>query len=195
MERVFIMEFLQNIIIKIGGFGVIIAGVAWVLRCVVDSFFNSKIEEFKHNLEKENIKFRITYEKLHTERAEVIKETYKKMVSAYDYTRAYVIIFEKPDDKSEDKKRKEADKAYKEFYKFYDENRIFFSESLASDIDKLQEKFWEILVEFEESKRFPNDGRGILGDKHKEVWNKIETDIPPIRKEIEDKFRKTIGIE
>lgn len=109
------IEFFKNIIFDFGDTAIIVTGITLILRRIIDNFF-----------EKKNIKFKITYEKLQIERAEVIKETYKKMVLANDLLESYIKPYRRVKDKSEDEKLKEANESFNDFYEFYDKNRIFF---------------------------------------------------------------------
>ena len=179
----------------LGGTALVVAGLAWVLRKLIDQFFNNKIEKFKYELEKENTKFRITYERLHVERAEIIKETYKKIVLTFDLFRSYVNPLQLVGEKPEIEKKKEAGLAYNEFYKFYDENRIFFDESLAAKIDKLRETLWDAWIKFQLSRDLREGSHRGGHDEWMQAWTKVDNEVPLIRKEIEAEFRKIIGIE
>lgn len=189
------MEFFQKIIIDIGGLSIIVTGAAWVLRRIIDNFFSNKIEKFKHDLERENTKFKITYEKLHLERAEIIKETYKNIVLTHNSFHSYLNIFQPAGGKTEDEKRLESGNYYNEFFNFYDKNRIFFEESLALKIDKIRDKFLEAWREFELSKAVSKNDNQRDPDIWVKAWNKVNDDIPPLRKDIEIEFRKLIGID
>lgn len=81
------------------------------------------------------------------------------------------------------------------FMNFTTKTGFFFDEALADKIDEFKDLFFEILVEFKNSKKSSDDGRGIIYDKQIKIWDKMEKNIPVIRKEIETEFRKIIGVE
>ena len=78
-------------IFKIWGIaGIIAAASVWLLKNVFDQILKKDIDNFKYNLEKGAIEFKIKYEKLHTERAEVVRELYKKISRTYRAFHSYM---------------------------------------------------------------------------------------------------------
>lgn len=174
----------------------------WFLREYTKQLFAKDLEKFKAELQNESIKFKITYEEMHTERAKAIKEVYKKIVRVYNASRACII----PEDMSElEEERKEnlrrkhkiADNLFNKLRDYYDENRIFFEEEMANNLDSLIKEFKKAASHYVTSKITEKLERKITKESHEEwqkAFNLIEKEIPLIRKMIEDKFRKIIGI-
>lgn len=76
---------------------------------------------------------------------------------------------------------------------YYSENRLFFAEELAQEIDGLLKKFMEIWRQW----GYANDLRNSNEPNTEEwvkAWGKVKDEIPPIQKSIETKFRNIIGI-
>lgn len=67
-----------TLIQNLGIFSITGGLIAWLIRRLFQQFFEKDLDKFKVDLLKETVQFRIRYEKLHSERAEVIKEVYKK---------------------------------------------------------------------------------------------------------------------
>jgi len=184
-------NFLQNFLIVAGGSTGVAFAVGWVLRRLIDNFFSHKIELYKAQLEKENTKYRITYEKLHTERAEVIKEVYKKLVLTYEDIYSYTCIFQAAGEKSEVEKRSMAAGTFNDFSRYYEQNRIFFNEELAKKIDRFRDESKKILYDFSITREYDRNN----AEKWSKIWLKVKDDIPVIKIDIENEFRKLIGIE
>lgn len=195
------MEYLYELLKYLGSVGAIAWSLSWIIRKLIDSFFNKKIEEYKNNLEKENIKLKISYEKLHTERAEAIKIVYKKLTKCIGFIQQYIKPMRLTSEESEYESQTKAIDAYNEFSIYYRENRLFFNEELALKIDDIQMKLLDILNGFQLIRNKEIQSLGTtLGVNTANKWSELfkdltETKIPPLKKEIETEFRKIIGIE
>ncbi|MFQ5353733.1 MAG: hypothetical protein ACE5DR_02195, partial [Thermodesulfobacteriota bacterium] len=64
----------------LSGAGIVSAALAYIAKRIIDTFLASRIENYKSNLEKIAIEHEIRFQQLHTERAQVIKELYEKIV-------------------------------------------------------------------------------------------------------------------
>mgnify|MGYP000942755803 CR=1 FL=1 len=190
------MEYLYELLKYLGSVGAIAWSLGWIIRKLIDSFFNKKIEEYKNNLEKENIKLKISYEKLHTERAEVIKVVYQKLTKTIGFIQQYIKPMRLTGEESEEESQIKAIDAYNEFSVYYRENRLFFNEDLALKIDDIQMRLLDILNGFQLIRNIEIQSLGDTSKKWSELFKSLtDTDIPPLKKEIEIEFRKIIGIE
>ncbi len=168
--------------------------ITWLLKQILRQSFVKDLERFKSDLSKEAIKFRIRYEKLHSERAEVIKEVYKKISRTYRAFRSYISPFQFSGDLPEEDKRKQAVDEFNSLNNYYEENRIFFEENIAKEIDDLLENFVETLNQFDYSKdKTGGDYRDVK--EWNKAWKKLTEDTSKIKKLIENEFRKMIGVE
>jgi len=189
-------NFLQDFIVYISSVTIIVAGASWVIRKLIDNFFSHKIEKFKTELEKEHTRYQITYEKLHTERATVIKETYQKLVDVYKAFHSYMNPLQFAGESDIEDKQKNAVEKANDFVMYFDRNRIFFEDSLAERIDKLRDALWDCWADFALSKDLRKDRQHNEGlNMWRKVWDKLNTDVPKIKKEVENEFQKIIGIE
>ena len=188
--------FWQNFITYITSATIVAVALGWVLRRLIDNFFSHKIEQYKAQLDKENIKYRITYERLHAERAEVIKNVYKKIVNTYDAFHDYIKPLRLAGEPTQAEHHKIAGETFNNFSYYYRENRIFFAEPIACRIDAILNLFMEIYNQFEMSKILKEDVSTYAGVQE---WNKaferLKNEVPPIKSEIEKEFRNMIGIE
>lgn len=173
----------------ISSVAIVATALGWVARRLIDNFFSKKIEEYKAQLEKENTKYKITYEKLHAERANVIKETYKKLIDVHDGLKSYMI-------KKDQKDLEDLLVNLCNFNKYYDQNRIFLNEALAKKLDQIRDFCWGI---------YGNFGASVVMEKMKDYMaankeylkgiKKFMDDFPSLRENIEKEFRTLIGIE
>ena len=190
-------QFWQNLITNISWGALIVGGISWILRKFIDHFFSNKIEQYKADLERENTKFRITYEKLHAERAEVIKEIYRKISKTYNALESVIapmqLAGEKPMEEIMVDKRIHFMDTANNFLEYFQENKIFFNKDLVNDIDKLDGGFRTVWKKWSFSQI---NGRGRQNvEEWNKAWDQLKTDVSQTKSEIENKFRKLIGIE
>ncbi len=167
--------------------------ITWLLKQITRQSFVKELEKFKSDLLKEDIKFRIRYEKLHSERAEVIKKVYKKISRTYKAFYSYLSPIQSVGDLPEEVKRKQALDEFNSLSNYYEENRIFFEETTAKEIDNLLESFMETFYQFYYSKD-KTDGTDRDVQKWNKAWKKLTGDTLKIKRLIENEFRNIIGV-
>jgi len=181
---------LQNL----GIFSIASGLIAWLIRQVFKQSFAKDLEKFKADLSKEAIQFRIRYEKLHSERAEVIKKVYEKISRTYRAFRSYMCPLQLAGESSEKEKGKKAADEVNALVDYYEANRIFFEEEVAKEVDSLLQEFREAWNQFNYSKYKTGKGHRDVEEWNK-VWKKISEETPKTKELIENRFRKIIGIE
>lgn len=188
-----------NLLKDLGIFGIIVAGSSWLIKKHLEKLLDKDLEKFKANLEKNAIEFKIRYEKLHGERVEVIKEVYKKIVrvSISLYT---LIIIGPPQPGGESgkeikKKAEIVENNMDDLRKYYEENRIFFDEEMAKDVDSLLDIFLKAKANFIAAgvSRMLRDPKTEYS-QWQDAWELIEKETPKIKEQLENKFRNIIGI-
>lgn len=186
----------QEIIIQIGQSGIIVTGSVFILRKFIELSFSKDLEKFKTDLEKTSIEFKIRYEKLHSERVEVIKEVYKKISRAYRSFFSLLKPLQEAGELNQTEKSNEAAKNANDLFDYYEDNRIFFEEKLAVEIDFLISAFHDAWNKF----RYANEAREC--GSHKEAvneriaaWDQIKKEVPKVKNRLENEFRMIIGIK
>lgn len=186
------LEVLQNL----GIISALVAGVAWLARSLTKQVLDRDLEKFKADLERDAITYKIKYEQLHAERVEVIKHSYKKVVRAHESLRSLINPWQGAGELSEDEKSKRASQANIELIEYYQENRIFFDEELATEIDALVNGFREAWGKFQNSRMAKEDGdHKEARNEWSDAWKKIDKEVPKVKKKLENKFRNILGIE
>jgi len=187
-----VLEMLQNF----GIIGLAIVAITWLAREIFNRMLSRDLEKFKADLEKQAVEFRIRYERLHSERVGVIKEVYKKIVSTYRSFHSLMNPLQLVGEPTQEEKGREAAKNANELINYYEENRIFFEEKLAEDVDSLLSGFRDAWNKF----NYSIEARKV--GEHKEAlkewnlaWNQIQKKVPDVKKQLENKFRNILGIK
>jgi len=193
---------------------VIIAGL-YFGKNLIEHFFNESIELKKKELEQENKNFQhqldaklqefnIKFSNLHSERAEVIKNLYMKLIelqsSMFTYTRrAHIIIDDGIKEKQERTDR--VNLALKEFSNYYFPNKIFFNSSITLKIDSLINDYYKIGWDFTDvlyyiENKFDLEREDIKSnfEKMKELSIKVEKDFPILIDELAEEFKEILGV-
>lgn len=173
----------------------IVTGTVWLARELFGQVLSKDLEKFKSSLEKEAIQFKIRYEKLHTERAEVIKELYRRLATAYGDLRTLMCPGQFAGEPPLEEKGKTAAKATNNLIAYYEENKIFFEESLATEIDNLLEIFKNSWYKFHTSQELRELREPGSAKRWHDAWKEISEEGLKVKRLIEDKFRNILGIE
>ena len=190
------VNFWSDFLIYISSLSVIVGAGSWVIRKLIEEFFAHKLEQFKADLQKEHTRYQITYSQLHSERALVIKETYQKLVDLYKAFQSYMNPLQLAGELTEEEKQRIAAESANEFTNYFDRNRIFFDDSLAQKLDELRNALYDCWTSFGLSKTL-RDAQDLKpsADMWTKIWEKLNTEVPRIKKEVEREFQKVIGIE
>lgn len=181
-----IIKIIVNSTLKIGM-------ITYLSKRIIELFFSRKVEQFKNDLEKENIKLRIRYGRLHTERAMVIKEFYKKMAGTFSSFQSLMQPLQLAGDITQEEEAKKAAKEANEMMNYFNENKIFFEEDLAKDIEELLKTIRLSWIDFTMSMELKKSGTKYTKEWH-QAWKTISEQTPVIKYKIENKFREIIGI-
>ncbi|MFH1973866.1 MAG: hypothetical protein ABIK13_04675 [Patescibacteria group bacterium] len=188
------MEVFTNLVAYLGSAAVLTAGLAWVIGKLLGHYFDGRVERFKSALEQETLAFRIRYEKLHLDRAEVIKNLYIGLVDLDDATRDFIKPLRTYDEPSIEEARKGAFSSFTKFSKFFERNKIFLDGQTADKIDSLLRSFAESVFQFQMSETLRAEGESGVKER-RESWNILSKQIPPIKMDIEREFKTIIGVQ
>jgi len=155
-----------------------IAIASSVITLVIKSFLDDK-----------NTRYKIAFEKLHTERALVIKETYKRLVSVGDDFELYGITRQPRD-------LQNSLETLRLFADYYNEHRIFFAETDAVSLDLLRDYCLKSYSQFRTSEvQEAQKDFASATDRYVKTLENFQKEFPTLRKKIEIEFRQMIGIE
>ena len=210
METIEIFEKLGLVLGSITIFA--IAGV-FVLRRVLELLINRDLERFKSELGKESASHKIRYERLHSERMEVIKNTYQKLSRTNKSVQSVMGSFwldpsdnaklermmnsieEDTNNKLGIKKIMKVAENVFDLKDYFEDNRIFFDEDIAIEMDSLIEDLSELWDEHQLVEDVKYDNPKVSLQVWRENWECLEIKILKTKSRLEVKFRAIIGIE
>ena len=106
---------------------------------------------------------------------------------------SYMNLFQGANEPPEEVKGSSAANDINNLLNYYFENRLFFDESLAKDIDNLMKTFRIAWDEFSLSRRFPKHSNQWI-EKWENSWKIISKEAPSVLEKIENNFRKILGV-
>lgn len=193
----------------------------YVVSYIYDSFVEHKkkvaaeeLESFKSGLERDSRSFQhqldlklerynVLFSKLHEERAHIIKDMHSKLLELHsaisDYTAiARLTTCDEDREKAEDARVERANKAIWDFNNYVILNNIYFEKSLADKLDQIRKEYYRAGIEFTSLKQFPQGDGAESHRKYVEEWkeinDRISGDLQNALKELEDEFRKLLGV-
>lgn len=187
-------KMVAEIITKVLYFSIGSGILAWLIKAIFKQYFSKDLEKFKASLEKEAFSYRVRYEKMHAERAEVIKNLYKKIVRTHRAFHSFMNIFQQAGDKLEPEKGQLAADEANDFTDYFEENKIFLGRELADKIEDLSKTFRLAWIQFESSRRNEKYSDSYFNNWI-EAFKLIDEETPKIKTEIENEFRIIIGID
>lgn len=155
---------------------------------VLGFFFQKKIEiSFQRSL----FVYQTRYAKLHEKRAEVVAETYARLARVEKSFR-YLLdpLPAQLTGESRDTRATATADVANEFMRYVDENRIFLDKDVCEMLIRFSKELYEIYKPFMIARMFPSNTYDInLHEGWSRGIDKLNTEIPILRKEIEDQFR------
>ncbi len=183
-------------LIKSLGIATIFSGaLVIIVRKLIDHFFSKDLEKFKAELQKEAIKYKTQYETLHIERANVIKEVYKRLVTTEGAFRSLLKPFRLHGEVSDDEKEKILTNEYNGLIIYYLENRVFFEEDLAKELDAVIILLQDIQIQRGSEREARMAQIPLSKEEYNKAWKMLKDKLPPIKTSIEQQFRTILGIE
>lgn len=178
--------------ISFGAIAPLTAGAVWLVKILSNQLLERDLERFKAELGKENKKFEIQYSNLYQERAQVIKEVYKKIeISSRALSDLVSPLQYDVSEDAESKRHKKAAESINDLSEYFYQNEIFFEKELAEKISKLIKEFIAIWHDFQIVK----SGKPVNTEDWGTAWERVRDKIPNITAPIAADFRKIIGIE
>lgn len=173
----------------------VVVGTVWLIQLITKQLLSKDLAIFKSNLEKESLEFRIKFEKLHSERADVVKELHKKIVDAYDKFSDYANPLQQVGGGIPTKEEKAhlAANSLNELNKYFRQNSIFLDESLEKDVKGLMDQFNSTWRSYQSALDLRSSGIPNV-DTWGKTWNELQEIVPVTTELIKKQFRKIIGI-
>jgi len=193
----------QQIIEFLGGATVFGGVVAFLGKTAIDAYVIGRVESYKAELQRLTTEHSVRFQRLHSERAEVIKEFYAKFVQLDETLHSTLRAFQQVGEPVlKDKVAQLADQ-FNGLRTFYLPRRIFFAEPLCTLIDSILDIakgiFFDITT-YEVDPQSPEyvDNREALRER-RDYWEKARSihkeEFAQVRAQLETQFRALLGIE
>jgi len=183
----------------------LVGALAFVGRSLIGRWLDRDLENYKAKLQATNatelerlradleliaFEHETRFAKLHEKRAEVIAELYKRLVRAMNSIRYMAEATQDPEKQPfKEQLTKDGAKHGSEFWTYFDEHRIYFNRDLCEKLDKIRVEF-EMVYIWDLTSGGPDDIKTWI-----KIWDKMHIRIPEIRKDIENTFRKMLGVD
>lgn len=203
-------EFFEMLIVALGGFGVVVAALAWLGRSLIthllskdlenhknriETLYQQNMDAYRHELEKIQIEHEVRFTALHQKRMDVIAEFYALLLELSEISKLMSLsgLFpmpERPRYQAQlvDALKKGLDKL-ESVKHYFDKNRLYFSGDLADKVDQFIDAIHGPIER----------ANSALKQDYSEAIQELQS-LPPIseaifslRRNIEGEFRRLIG--
>jgi hypothetical protein len=192
----------QEIIQFFGGATAISLVVAFIGKSAIEAYVNGRVESYKSELQRVSTEHSITFQRLHTERADVIKNIYRH-ISALDEGLASALkFFQAAGEPSLEEKVNNLAKFYNDLRDYYVPNKIFLAHDVCGKIDVIIEQAKDIFLNVTVYPVNPQNtmykyNREVLGERHT-FWEQArkthDNEFSQVKSALETEFRKIIGV-
>lgn len=162
------------------------------------SELDQKLELYKAELTRINFEHQIRFSKLHSDRAEVIKELFKRMVQVQDSMESLMRPVQFVNEVPIVEKLKMSGTLGNNFLEYYKENEILFNDETCHLINTIQEMFLNAWKDFKLAEEFkdattPDLQMELYQTRFKTYDQTLMTEIPKLKKELIAEFRKILA--
>ena len=192
----------QEIIEFLGGAAVFGAVIAYLGKTAVDAYVSGRVETYKSELQRLTAEHSVRFQRLHSERAEVIKELYGKFARLDDALYSTLRSFQLVGEPSLKEKVSKLGDQFNELRDYFLPRRIFFDEPLCKVIESVLEIakgiFFDITTyEVDPMHEEYKFNREVLRERH-EFWEKARAthkeQFAEVKARLEKEFRFILGI-
>ena len=193
----------QEIIEFLGGATLFAGVLAYLGQKAVDAYVAGRLEEYKGNLQRTTTEHSIRFQRLHTERAEVIKELYR-LLDELDTTLASALArFQSVSDKPLPEKVTELGNRYNNLRTYFNPRQIFLKAEHCELVERILEVargiYFDVSTfEIDTGHALYQADRGRLLERSG-FWEKARTthekEFKTLKQSLESEFRSLMGIE
>jgi hypothetical protein len=189
----------------------VLAALAYVGRSIIERWLVRSLEKYKAELQLAAFEHQTRFTKLHEKRAEVIAELYKRLVQIqYSLRRLAHFIRSATSNQSQyaEKETTITQSSLNEFKIYFEGHRLYFTEGLCGTVEKFHAESLVTLIELlsaETSKMLlsqspsesPSESRfqEQYTETIRKALDRVEQQVPSLKREIEKEFRKMLGVD
>ncbi|WNF35675.1 hypothetical protein RJD24_14600 [Bacillaceae bacterium IKA-2] len=153
---------------------------------------NKELEGHKSELQKSIFEHKTKFSNLHGERANVIKELYKKLTNLETYLKDYYSdITDNQDKLLVGKTLSTLTTSYLDFMEYFNHNRIFFDDNVCFYIEEIS-AITSIVIGGGYEENDSVHSLVLTSGWNKTVKMLIDDDIPKFKKELENMFKRIL---
>lgn len=201
------------------GTAFIVTVIGYLAKQIISQILNKDLEKFKNQLQSENDKAKLIFEKeiesyradlnlvyskqlqLYSKKSEIIEGLYHKLIDLHDIMLEMTVSFRNITGKDEQTVQQEefervnqAAQKGNEFFKFYSTNKIYFEKETCQLIEELQKKFKDTHSDYSFRHTFGLPPSEMTYEMAKKAGDRVRDEIPKLMEKLEDDFRKTLGV-
>lgn len=192
----------QEMVQFLGGSALFSAAFAFIGKAAVDAYLKGRIEEHKADLQKIATEHSVRFQRLHSERAEIIKDLYARLAKLDDTLASALASFQHAGDLPLKEKVQSLPNLYNDLRDYYVPRRVFFAQETCSGIDAILDHFREIFFDITAYTVDPlaveySVNRDALTQRHA-FWEKAramhKNEFATAKRGLEQSFRGLLGI-
>lgn len=192
----------QEIIEFLGSTTAISLTIGFLGKKAIEAYLVGRIEAYKNNLEKIANEHAVRFQRLHTERAEIVKTFYEKLVFVDDTLHSTLRFFQRVGEPTLEEKVGKLFDQFNDLREYFLPKRIFFEKNTCELIDKILESakgvFYDITTLPVDPQGSPYKyDRELLKERH-DFWEKARgihnKEISQLKNELEKEFRTILGV-
>jgi hypothetical protein len=198
---------LQEILALVLAPTLIVGAAAWVLRTLFQQGLQRDIEKFKARLQTEHdaapvtlqtqlqaklFEYQARFSTFHTKQSEVLGRTYELQFDPYEYVKEFVHPLDVNGTPSQEQVQQIVDE-FNGLTGYYHKNRIYLPENICTNMDSLLQEMKSALQQ--NIRAIQKELPGTSLEFWQNSWQTMETKVPPLMKELEQEFRKSVSLE
>jgi hypothetical protein len=192
----------QAIIEFLGGSVVFSAAFGYIGKAAVEAYLKGRIAEHKADLDRIATEHSVRFQRLHSERADIIKDLYARLAKLDDALGSALKSFQHAGDMPLVDKVHSLPSLYNDLRDYYVPKRIFFAQDTCSSIDTILDHFREIFFDITAYPVDPTSpeyqaNRSALMER-RDFWEKARkmhsNEFTAAKSGLEHSFRGLLGI-
>ncbi len=194
------------------------AAAIWLGKLIINKTFDLGLEKYKSNLQKEieihknelakkSLEHEIKFSKLHTDRAEIIKVLYIKLVGL-ERLLLYATTFNQGPDFIEDTKRDtDCIEAIQNLIEQLEKDKIYFTSDTIEKFEEIIKEAWKIVFEMRRVRLNANNHNSYISSGMKspesylnyfDLWDsafqRTQNEFRQLKESLAEDFRNLIGL-
>jgi hypothetical protein len=192
----------QEIVEFLGGATLFAGVMAYLGQKAVDAYVGGRLEEYKGQLQQATTEHSIRYQRLHAERAEVIKELYRHISELDDLLASTLARFQSVTDKPLPEKVTDLGQHYNALRAYFNPRQIYLHADHCALVEKILDAargiYYDVTT-FEVDTTHPlyQYDRARLGERA-QFWEKARSthgaEFKQLKSALEKEFRALLGI-